>query len=268
MNVMMRWSARLLVAAVWLSGGIFGAYIISYFGGTTLQGVPERWNESLPHLYDQEKPFAAFVLGAHFFAGGVLLLLGPIQLIGRVRNAVPKLHRWLGRLYVLCAGLAGLGGLGYILSHGTLGGAIMDIGFGLYGALMVLGAVMAYLHARAGRYDRHQVWATRLFALTVGSWLFRMDYGFWFLTMGKLGHNSGFTGWFDNVMVFFFYIPNLIVAEIALRARRTTERAGPLVPAAAAVLFVAALFVLVATWSFTTGYWGPGIVSGFTGAPL
>lgn len=264
---LLRWSMLLLVAAVWLSGGIFGAYIISYFGGTTVQGAPERWNESMPKLYDAAKPLANVVIGLHFLTGGVLLLLGPIQLFGRLRRRAPALHRWLGRLYVPCAGLAGLGGLGFILSQGTTGGPAMDVGFGLYGAAMVVGAAMAYLHARAGRYEQHRAWAIRLFALTVGSWLYRMDYGFWFMAAGRLGHNSHFTGWFDRVMLFFFYVPNLAIAEIAIRARHA-GLSGRLAPVAAALLFVAALFVAVATWSFTAAYWGPGIVSGFTGAPL
>ncbi|CCV13954.1 hypothetical protein MESS4_610061 [Mesorhizobium sp. STM 4661] len=44
----LRWSARLLVAASWISGAIFAAYIIAFFGGVALAGAGERWNESLP----------------------------------------------------------------------------------------------------------------------------------------------------------------------------------------------------------------------------
>ncbi len=264
---MARWSMILLVAATWLSGGIFGAYILSFFGGTALQGAAERWNESLPMLHDAARPFAVLSLGVHFLAGGILLLLGPIQLIGNIRRAMPSLHRWLGRLYVLTAGLAGLGGLAFIGSQGTLGGPIMDAGFGIYGGLMVLAAVMTYRHARACRYELHRAWAIRLFALTVGSWLFRIDYGFWFMAVGRTGHNSHFTGWFDTVMVFFFYVPNLAIAELAIRTRRGLP-SGLIGPAITATLFIASIFVLIATWSFTTDYWGPGIVSGITGAPL
>ncbi len=263
----LRWSAVLLVAASWLSGAIFGAYILAFFGGSALNGMAERWNESLPALHDAATPLATLAIGSHFVTGGVLLLLGPIQLIGAVRRAVPGFHRWLGRLYVLCAGLAGLGGLAFIGAKGTIGGPLMSLGFGVYGALMVLASVMAYAHARAGRYEAHRAWAVRLFALTVGSWLYRMEYGFWFLLVGRAGHNSEFTGWFDAVMVFFFYLPNLAVAELFIRTRGDAPGAG--LSAAAATLFLAAgAFVLLATWFFTTSFWGPGIVSGITGAPL
>jgi hypothetical protein len=68
-------------------------------------------------------------------------------------------------------------------------------------------------------------------------------------------------------MVFFFYVPNLIVAELAIRARSGRAH-GSLALGAAVVLLLAAAFVMVATWSFTSDYWWPGMVSGITGAPL
>ncbi|RYY28556.1 MAG: DUF2306 domain-containing protein [Sphingomonadales bacterium] len=263
----LHWSAVLLVAASWVSAFIFGAYILAFFGGTALSGTAQRWNESLPALHDPKTPLATIAIGSHFLTGGVLLLLGPIQLIGAIRRAAPAVHRWLGRLYVISAGLAGLGGLGFILSKGTIGGPVMSMGFGLYGALMVLGAVLTYVHARAGRVEKHRAWAIRLFALTVGSWLYRMEYGFWFLVAGRLGHASDFTGWFDAIMVFFFYLPNLAVAEMFIRARGTAP--GTLFNmAAATLLFGASAFIIIATWSFTADYWGPGMISGLTGAPL
>ncbi len=83
----------------------------------------------------------------------------------------------------------------------------MDVGFGLYGALMVLCTTMAYVHARSSPYERHRAWAIRLFALTIGSWLYRMEYGLWFLLFGFLGRTVDFNGWFDTIMVLFFYLP-------------------------------------------------------------
>jgi hypothetical protein len=259
--VALRWSARLLVASSWISGAIFAAYIISFFGGVALGGAGERWNESLPGLYDSRSLLTTIAIGAHFITGGVLLLLGPVQLIGAVRRSLPALHRWLGRVYVVSAGLAGMGGLSFIFGRGTVGGPLMDVGFGIYGALMVLCAGMAYAHARGGRYGQHRAWAIRLFALTVGSWLYRMEYGLWFLLFGGLGRGNGFSGWFDAVMMFFFYVPNLVVAEVFIRARRT-DQGGAIDVGAAALLFAASAFVIAATWMFTANMWGPSMISG------
>jgi uncharacterized membrane protein YqaE (UPF0057 family) len=257
----LRWSARVLVATTWISGAIFAVYIIAFFGGVLLGGSGERWNESLPGLYDAASPMAIIAIGAHFITGSALLLLGPIQLISRIRRSVPALHRWLGRAYVLSAGLAGAGGLIFIVAKGTVGGPVMNVGFGLYGMLMILCASQAFVHARAGRYEPHRAWAIRLFALTVGSWLYRMEYGTWFLLSGGLGVERGFTGWFDAVMAFFFYVPNLVIAEYFIRSRGqnqgTLARLG-----LAALLMTASAFVTLVTWTFTNGVWGRRIVSG------
>jgi len=260
----LRWSARLLVASSWISGALFGAYILLFFGGTALSGEAARWDESLEGLHDPERLWATLAIGLHFLTGGILLLLGPVQLINSVRRSRPLLHRWLGRLYVLSAGLAGVGGITFILANGTIGGTLMNGGFGLYGALMVLTAERTFTHARAGRREQHRAWAIRLFALTVGSWLYRMEYGLWFLTMGRAGHTSTFDGPFDAVMMFFFYLPNLAVTELFIRARRQGTPVARL--SAAAVLLATSAFVVVATWAFTADYWGPGMVSGLTGS--
>jgi hypothetical protein len=42
MTIALRWSAAMLVAAVWINSAIFGVYIVLFFGGTALQGTPER----------------------------------------------------------------------------------------------------------------------------------------------------------------------------------------------------------------------------------
>jgi hypothetical protein len=97
---------------------LFGVYILLFFGGTAFAGAADRWNEVLPELHDPATPLPVLAIGAHFAAGGILLLLGPIQLMGAIRRAAPALHRWLGRLYVGAAGIAGLGGIGFILAKG------------------------------------------------------------------------------------------------------------------------------------------------------
>ncbi|WP_342250704.1 DUF2306 domain-containing protein [Sphingomonas sp. OTU376] len=258
----LRGASILLVAASWLSAALFGAYILAFYGGTLAGGAPDRWNESLPRLHEGATPFATIAIGAHFVTGGILLLLGPVQLIAAIRARIPALHRWLGRLYVTAAAIAGLGGLGFILAKGTVGGPAMDLGFGLYGALMVLCAGLAFTNARARDFESHRAWAIRLFALAIGSWLYRMEYGFWFLCFGKLGHTADFRGGFDMVMDFAFYLPNLAVAEAFIRARRA-DAAPALRIGAVAALLAASAFILLATWQFATKMWLPGMATGF-----
>ncbi len=250
----------LLVTVSWISAATFGIYIFGFYLGAVPRGLMAQWNATLPKLYEANTPAATLSIGAHLATGAILLLFGPIQLLGAVRNRFKALHRWVGTIYVAAAAIAGLGGLGFILIKGTIGGLPMNIGFGLYGVLMVLCAVMTYVNGRARRQDSHRAWAIRLFALAIGSWLYRMDYGFWLLLSHGAGHDKTFSGLFDIVMAFAFYMPNLIAAEAFIRARR--EPTHPLLQVLAALLLLAATaLVAIGTYYFVLYYWGPGILN-------
>jgi len=258
----LRWTAIALVAVVWVSSAIFGAYIIAYYGGAIPANTLTDWNATLPRLYEAETPGASAGIGMHFFAGAVLLLFGPIQLIGQVRVKAPAMHHWIGRVYTLAAFLAGVGGLTFIAIKGTVGGMPMTVGFAMYGGLMVIAAVQTVRHAMARNMDVHRAWAVRLFALAIGSWLYRMAYGFWFLFAGKTGHTDEFSGWFDYVMDFAFFIPPLIVAEMFIRSRHGQASTVGRV-ATTAALAGGAAFIALATFFFTLYGWGPAIAMRF-----
>ena len=258
----LHWSARALTATCWISAGLFGLYILAFYAAALIDGNLEQWNESLPRLYEGHTPVATAGIGMHFAAGGIILALGCIQFVASIRSRYPAVHRWIGRVYVTAAFLAGIGGLTFIAAKGTIGGMTMDVGFGIYGVLTAAAAVATYRHARARRLEIHRVWAMRLFALAIGSWLYRMEYGFWFLLADGAGHVKDFSGPFDKLMAFFFYVPNLIVVEALIRAPRaalsTTARW-----VATAAFSGATLFLLLGTYFFTRFYWGPAILARF-----
>ena len=102
-------------------------------------------------------------------------------------------------------------------------------------------------------------------ALAIGSWLYRMDYGFWLTATHGLGHTHQFRGPFDVWMSFFFYVRNLMLAELYLRARRLPSHFAFRL-SAAIVLNLASAIVLLGTYYFTRYYWRPGILNTFTGA--
>jgi hypothetical protein len=255
-----RLSGLALTAVSWFSAAVFGIYILAFY----LRAAPahlERWNGNLPELYEPGHLLATVAIGAHMASGAVVLVLGPLQLVGAIRRAQPAVHRWIGRVFVTVAGLAGLGGLGFILGQGTIGGRPMDIGFGLYGLLMVVCAAQTWRHAAARRIETHRAWAIRLYALAIGSWLYRMDYGLWLMLAKGVGHTHGFRGPFDVVMAFAFYVPNLVIAELFIRARRAPGH--PAFHAAAAIVLLAATgLVGIGTYYFTRYYWGPAILTG------
>jgi uncharacterized membrane protein len=255
----LRLLSLLLVGMVWLSAGLFGLYMLAFYAADWYGNQLENWNKILPGLYQREQPAANVGIGLHFATGGVILVLGSIQLVKSIRDRYPAVHRWIGRIYVVASLVAAVGGLLFIFLRGTIGGTVMDIGFGLYGVLMLIAAVQTVRYARAGRLDQHRAWAIRLYALAIGSWLFRMEHGFWYALTGHYGHTPQFTGGFDKLMTFFFYVPNLLVAEIFIRSDRpkTSVTFNFL---ASFVLLLLAVFLGVGTYIFTKMLWGPAII--------
>ncbi|MEA2948471.1 MAG: hypothetical protein QOI40_3801, partial [Alphaproteobacteria bacterium] len=158
----LHWAALALLCVVWISAAIFGLYIVAFYFGAVFDGTPDQWNKALPRLYDPHTMLATLGIGLHFAAGTILLLLGPVQLIGAVRTRVPALHRWIGRLYASTALISGLGGLAFIALQGTIGGGPMNLGFSLYGALIVVASVETVRNAMWRRFDVHRAWAIRL----------------------------------------------------------------------------------------------------------
>lgn len=86
-----------------------------------------------------------------------------------------------------------------------------------------------------------------------------MDYGFWLIATHGVGHTSHFHGPFDVVMSFFFYVPNSVLAELLIRAKRMPSH--PVLGTSTALALNLATFgILVGTYYFTRYYWGPGIL--------
>ncbi len=251
---------RALLGIVWLSSGIFGLYILANYASAWFDGDLQRWNNVLPDIYQPGASAASLGIGLHFAAGGIILLLGGLQLLAGLRSKYPTFHRVTGRIYVSVSMLAAIGGLAFIALKGTVGGTVMDIGFGLYGLLMLLAAMQTIRFALAKNFSDHQAWAWRLYALAIGSWLYRMDYGLWLALADWVGHTDGFDGWFDRIMAFFFYIPNLIIVELMIRARNNGTSDSLRMVATGAVL-TACVILIFSTWTFTTVAWLPAIVN-------
>jgi len=252
-------TGTLLVSMVWISAGIFGLYIIAYYGRSYANGDLGAWNTGmLPNLYDSKHPNATRGIGLHFVAGGIILMLGSIQLIDWIRLHYLHFHRWLGRLYVLVCVLTAIGGLTYIFIKGTIGGIVMNIGFSGYGFAMLLSAILTIRYARSRQLEKHRAWAIRLYALAIGSWLYRMYYGFTFFA-GLRWHQADFQGTFDYIMNFFFWVPNLMVAEFFIRSS-VQKFPGWFQMTGSVILLAATTFIGLATYNITKFAWGPAIL--------
>lgn len=219
----------------WLRTGLavavplFVILMVSWFADHAIRrGLSLRDAQEIAasRLYHGDAMLATVMIYGHMIAGGALTVLAPLQLIGPLRRVAPKIHHFTGyAVAVLCLATA-LGGLAYIATQGTVGGPVMSVGFAIYGLLMGVAAVRTVQLARR-RDPRHRAWALRLIVLALGSFLYRVHYGLWYLATDGLFSNDAFTGGFDIAQNFAFYVPYLIGLEILLRRRAHGSGAVP-----------------------------------------
>lgn len=106
-------------------------------------------------------------------AGGVLaMLLGALQLVGRVRAAWPRVHRWSGRLY-LFAMLVGIAGASGLIATSPAPAAIR-IAFAATGIAWLATATAGFVAIRGGRIQAHRRWMIRNYLVTLAPASFRL----------------------------------------------------------------------------------------------
>lgn len=211
------WIGSLFRVAALAGLAMFGSYIALRATGATFENFGQ-WRALIAGspMPSASEWIANLGIGMHFMMGTVLVLAWPILLSARIRTRHRAVHRWTGRVYVTAAFMAGVGGMSFILTRGSFSPAA-SIAFGIWGAVMMSCAVMAYLNARAKRFDRHRAWAIRLFATVLGSWLFDIELQAWKDLTGGIGMRADSSGPFDVAMLYLFFVPNLLVAEFFIR---------------------------------------------------
>lgn len=195
---------------------------VVYAAGLGLAGLTDPPPDS--RLFLPEGAVSNLALAAHMILGGVLTLLVPLQVWHLPRERWPLVHRVSGHVLGVAAGVTGIGGLIYILGRGTIGGLWMNVGFALYGVLILLAAAQAIRFAKNKDFERHRRWALRFFVLAMGSWLYRVHYGLWHGITGGAASTPAFDGTFDLVQNFAFYLPYLLVLEIWLRLEQRKDQ--------------------------------------------
>ncbi|MDJ0821284.1 MAG: DUF2306 domain-containing protein [Paracoccaceae bacterium] len=195
-----------------------------YSASLGVQGLVADAPGTVSRVFFEDALVANAALALHMFAGALLTIGAPLQALPILRRRWPAVHRRSGYVLFGLAIVTGPGGFVYILIKGTVGGWWMSLWFAIYGGALIWAAAATIYHAIDKNRPQHFAWATRLVILAVGSWIYRMHYGIWYGLTDGLGSNSAFTGPFDQIQVFAFYVPYLLVAEVFLR-RRLRRRA-------------------------------------------
>lgn len=152
----------------------------------------------------------------HIIFGAVAMLSGWSQFSKRLRNNNLKIHKTLGKVYLVAVTLSGVAGL--YLALFANGGTVSSLGFSGLAIGWLFTSVMAYTSIRKKDIEEHQYWMIRSYALcwaavTLRIWLplFQIGFGIDFMMAYK-------------IISWLCWVPNLIVAEIIITNLKAVRR--------------------------------------------
>ena len=176
---------------------------------------PENFN-----FTQQKAIYTAHItmLMMHIIPAMLAILIGPFQFLPGLRKGrLLKIHRWLGRVYLLSILFGGLGGL--YMAQFAYGGMVSRLGFGTLAILWLYSGYRAYRHIRNKEIEQHREWMIRNYALTLAGLMLRVWVPLSIPTGIDFAMAYTFIGW-------LCWVPNLLVAEgIVRRTRRAQRRA-------------------------------------------
>ena len=174
----------------------------------------------------EDVPFHLPFLVVHAATAGLALLVGPFQFFGSIRRRHPKVHRTLGRVYLLGGVLPGsLSGI--VVALLTTAGPVPLVTFVFLDVFWFYSALRAYRAVRARDFAQHQRWMLRNMAATFAAVSLRVYLGLFIAVQLPLlegpygGDFEALFGVAYTSAIVASVVLNLAFMEIHLRRRRT-----------------------------------------------
>ena len=242
---------------------VFAFAVAAFYGLTALRGDYHLWGKFITHGHVAGDTAGNFAVDMHVLAAVVVMSLGSLQLVPRIRARFPSFHRWSGRTYLLAAASISLAGLYMQWVRGSIGDLSQDLGSAGNAVLIWVFAALALRSAIKRDFRTHRRMALRLFVVVSAAWFYRLTV---FLTMvifkGPVGFDPAtFTGPFPTIMSFAQYLFPLAVMEIYLRAQDHGSAIGRL--ATAGLLSVLSLAMAAGILVVSMAVWVPDVKAGF-----
>lgn len=103
----------------------------------------------------------------HILPGGVFLVLAPLQFMPGIRQKHLKIHRWMGRLLVICGLIIGTSAL--VMSYRmNIGGPNETAATTLFAIVFLVCLIKAFIHIRRKQVARHREWMIRAYGVGLG----------------------------------------------------------------------------------------------------
>lgn len=145
----------------------------------------------------------------HISFGGISLISGFSQFIEKLRINKIKIHKLLGKIYMLSVFLSGTSAM-YIAINAT-GGTISEMGFGSLAILWLFTTVMALKSVREQKIKAHQEWMIRSYALTFAAVTLRL----WLPIVPVVLHLDFVSAYV--IISWLCWVPNIIIAELIIQ---------------------------------------------------
>jgi uncharacterized membrane protein len=163
------------------------------------------------HAYRLQVIADRHLLIPHTLAGTLALLIGPINFSSRIRQRHLKLHRILGRVYVLSVFVGSFTGIALAAGRPGLPGTSMQA------AAWMVCTTAAFLTARNRHIVQHRQWMARSYAVTftfVSSRVLNLWPRYW----SHLGDSLSAVG------VIAFTLASLLLVDLGIGWRELTTR--------------------------------------------
>lgn len=180
--------------------------------------APSPPSANFPDTAAMDAGFARhpFLTMLHITPGLVFILLAPLQFVRKLRNRNPKLHRWMGRVVLIC-GIV-IGGSALVMSpQMAIGGPNETAATTLFAIVFLFSLIKGFLHIRGGRVALHREWMIRAFAVGFAVATIRPIVGVFFAT-SRLTHLTPHD--FFGTAFWLGFTIQLMVAEIWINYTR------------------------------------------------
>jgi len=199
----------------------FAFYILMLYWRSTASGHFDKWNTVNPHFYVKADTVGNVVFALHVVFAAIVTILGPLQLISRIRQSAPGFHRICGRIYIYSAFLVSIDGFYLTWVRGAVGGPVSAATISINALIIVVCAFCCIRHAVRRNIKLHNQWAVHLLLAMSGVWLFRIFFMLWMVIFQRpVGFDpETFTGPFLYTLDVFVYILPQAVVYIYFRVK-------------------------------------------------
>ena len=103
----------------------------------------------------------------HILPGGLFLTLASLQFVPSIRQKHLQVHRWMGRVLVVCGLIIGVSAL--VMSFKmNIGGPNQTAATTLFAIVFLICLIKGYLHIRRKEVERHREWMIRAYGVGLG----------------------------------------------------------------------------------------------------